>query len=411
MRTQFLFVGLLSAVAGMLVGTAGCDDVTAGQSSDPAGPPKLVHALVQDARYLLQFPNRGSSLDILDNNTPFACDPNGDTCINQFLVDQLAPDVSCQSNGFCNDPFKIPSTGVPVPLSADLLTGADDMRDPGGGIQIRLVFSKVLDNSIETVTMDPTKAPGTTNTYTLTPGLVELDDQSGMPVPSEFYYDNGGSPDYSADLELVPLGPAIVIKPKQSLDAATTYTVKILKPAALMDRQGNAAVGLDGNALPATLTFKTEDLTPDVDGAFGGGFDFPDFTMMPTTITPNEVIQLGFYEFIAGDTATVVVKSGPAGAKPLAYSDRGSDPTACTMADPSGYVLAITNTDTGVVTSAVPMDWPLGDYTITVTVKDINGRSTFSQDYSFTVSGTDETDPTVDPNIAAAHVTPAQCTG
>ena len=56
------------------------------------------------------------------------------------------------------------------------------MRDPGGGIQIRLVFSKVLDNSIETVTMDPTKAPGTTNTYTLTPGLVELDDQSGMPV-------------------------------------------------------------------------------------------------------------------------------------------------------------------------------------------------------------------------------------
>ena len=78
--------------------------------------------------------------------------------------------------------------------------------------------------------------------------------------------------------------------------------------------------------------------------------------------------------------------------------------------DPSGFLLDITNTDTGLIDTAVPADWPAGDYTLTVTVKDINGKSTFSRDYSFTVAGTPETDPTVDPNNVEAHVTPAQCT-
>src|SRR5262249_22558661 len=156
-----------------------------------AAPPQLVHALVQDARYLLAFPNRGSSLDILDNYQPASCTKAIDTCINEFLVDQLAPDVSCTDAGVCGDPLKIPSTGVPVPLGAPLLGVAPDMRDPGGGIQVRLVFDKVLDSSIEMVTMDPTKAPGKTNTYTLMPGLISLLDQSMMEVPSVTYYDNG----------------------------------------------------------------------------------------------------------------------------------------------------------------------------------------------------------------------------
>jgi hypothetical protein len=241
MRTQFFFVGLLGVFAGALVGTAGCDDVTAGQSADTSAPPQLVHVMVQDARYLLQFPNRGSALDILDNNATRTCMPGVDTCVNEFLVDQVAPDVSCQPSGTCADPLKIPATGIPVPLSA-VFAGfqAPDMRDPGGGIQVRLVFDKVLDSSIETVTMDPTKAPGKTDKYTIMPGLVELDDMSGMPVPSVIYLDNGGSSEFSSDLELVPLGPAISIKPQVSLDAATTYTVKILNPGALKDRQGNA---------------------------------------------------------------------------------------------------------------------------------------------------------------------------
>ena len=416
MRTQFFFVGLLSVFAGALVGTAGCDDNTTGQGSDKAGPPQLVHVMVQDARYLLAFPNRGSALDILDNNNTRTCTPGIDTCINEFLVDQVAPDVSCQSSGVCADPLKIPATGIPVPLSATLLGAAPDNRDPGGGIQVRLVFDKVLDSSIEAVTMDPTKAPGKTDTYKLMDGIVELDDMAGKPVPSVTYLDNGGSSEFSSDLELVPLGPAISIKPKVSLDAATTYTVKILNPGALKDRQGNAATALGGGALGTSYTFKTEDLTPDGAGVFGGGISYPaDFTM-PPTITPNEVIQLGFYELPAGDTATVTVTKGPAGSKLLAYSERFNDPTMCSTAAAGepGFapIVDITNTDTGDIATAVPAEWPVGDYTIHVSVKDINGRSTFESDYSFTVDATDETtDPSMDPNIQSEHVTPAQCTG
>ena len=293
MRTLSRVSVLCVVIAGTTGATTGCDDVSAGQPKDSSAPPQLVHVLVQDARYFLAFPNRGSSLDILDNNATRSCtivnaatakDPQLDTCINEFLVDQLAPDVHCLSSGVCNDPLKIPSTGVPVPLSLTLLGAKPDNRDPGGGMQIRLVFDKVLDNSIETVMMDPSKAPGSTDTYAIMPGLVELDDGAGKPVASAMYYDNGGSHEFSADLELVPLGPAIVIKPKASLDAATTYTVKILNPGAIKDRTGNAAVGLGGGALPTTLTFKTEDLTPanagdfPSDAAGGNGLDFPDFT-------------------------------------------------------------------------------------------------------------------------------------
>ena len=426
-------IGVLCIVAGTAGTTTGCDDVTAGQPKDSSAPPQLVHALVQDARYFLAYPNRGSSLDILDDNTPRACtisckgncpaDPTTkqapaqlDTCINEFLVDQLAPDVHCLDSGVCADPLKIPASGVPVPASVTLLGAPPDSRDPGGGVQIRLVFDKVLDDSIESITPSGSLTPGATNQYSIVPGIVDLVDQAGKSVESVMYYDNGGSPQFSADVELVPLGPAIVIKPKSSLDAASTYTIKILNGSAIKDREGNTAVGLGGTQLPMALTFKTEDLTPANAGAFpsdaagGNGFDFPDFTATDVSITPNEVLQISFFEAFAGDSATVTVKSGCAGAKPIAYSERGNDSTVCTKADPGGYpVLDVVNSDTGDVTTGQPVDWPMGTCTLTITVPDSNGRSTFSADYTFTVAGSDETDPMVDPNIASQHVTPAQC--
>ena len=295
-----------------------------------------------------------------------------------------------------------------------------DMRDPGGGIQIRLVFDKALDSSIETVTMDPSKAPGATNTYALV-GVVELDDQAGMPVASVIYLDNGGSSIYSSDLELVPFGSAIVIKPNTPLDAASTYTVKILNPGAIKDCEGNAAVGLGGGALPTSFTFKTEDLTPNSGGIFGGGtpaavgLDYPDFSDatadMPATIAANEVVQISFFENIAGDMAVVTPTMVPAGAKIIAFGERFNDPTACPMfasGDPGGASLDIVNADSTDLTTAMPVNWPLGDYTIHVSVKDINGRSTFEGDFSFTV--TDPSTDTMDPNIFANHLTPAQCT-
>jgi hypothetical protein len=421
MRTQFFFVGLLSAVAGTLVGTAGCDNITAGQPTETKAPPQLAHVLIQDARYYGDWPGRASALDILDNYHPPTCTPGVDTCLNEFLIAGYAPDVSCSSAGLCGDPFKIPATGVPVPLGLATIGAAPDMRDPGGGIQVRIVFDKVLDEKIETVGPSGSMTPGATNMYTLVAGLIELDDEAGMAVDSVMYYDPAGSPIYSSDLEYIPLGPALVIKPKASLDAATTYTVKILKPELLVDRSGQAAQGVDGGALPTSFKFTTEQLTPGSGGLFPdspalNGFDYPNFVDatadMPATILPNETVQISFFENIAGDTATAVVKSGPAGTKLLAYSDRGADATACSKAaagDSSGIVLDIVNTDTGDIATAAPADWPAGDYTITVTVKDINMKSTYSADYSFTVGGARDMDPTMDPNNYANHLTPAEC--
>ena len=426
MRTLIRLGALCIVVAGTAGTTSGCDDVSAGHPAESSAPPQLVHVLVQDARYFLAFPNRGSALDLLDNNNTRACvitqaatakTPQLDTCINEFLVDQLAPDVHCTEAGVCNDALKVPSTGVPVPASLTLLGAAPDSRDPGGGVQIRLVFDKVLDDSIETITPSGSMTPGMTNQYSLAPGIVELDDGAGKPVKSVMYYDNGGSPQYSADIELVPLGPAIVIKPMAPLDAATTYTIKLLSPSALKDRAGNSAVALGGGALPSALKFTTETLTPTSGGAFasdlagGNGFDYPDFNAGAAIVAPNEVLQIGFFEAFAGDAATVTVKSGCVGAKPIAYSERGSDATACTKADPGGYpVLDVVNSDSGIVASGKPVDWPMGDCTLTITVPDAAGSGApYSADYTFTVSGADETDPMVDPNIASQHVTPAEC--
>src|SRR5207245_6921606 len=136
------------------------------------------------------------------------------------------------------------------------------------------------------------------------PGIVELDDPTGKAVASKMYYDNGGSFQYSADLELVPLGPAIVIKPTSTLMASSKYTIKILNAGAIKDRQGNAATALGGGALPASFSFTTEALTPTANGAFGtSSLDYPDFSAAMVTITPNEVVQIGFFEPFAGDTA------------------------------------------------------------------------------------------------------------
>ncbi len=410
MRTQFLYVGLLSIMAGGLVGTAGCDDITAGQPSDPSGPPTLVHLFIQDARSLGgTFPNRSSVVDLVDTSAPgtglqTACSTTDPVipCVEQFTINFNAPDVSCK-NGFCNDPLKVPSTGVPIPLPAPT---ADMVRDPGGGVQVRIIFNKVLDNSIETVTMDMSKPPKFT--YKLNDGIAELDDATGKEVPSYKYYDAAGSPNFPSDLEFVGMGPALVIKPKAPLDPNTKYTVKVNGPA-IHDRTGNAAADPTGAPMSASymVPFTTEQLTPVGITVDNGGTDFPDFTMPPVTIAPDEVIQIGFWEFLSADMAKLTVVSAPAGAVPLAFGDRGADPTMCSITmDPGGNVLDLMNVDS--LTGKHAANWPAGAYKLKFTVMDINGKSTFTSDeLDFTVAGMPG--GAMDPNSSANHLAPGDC--
>ena len=100
----------------------------------------------------------------------------------------------------------------------------------------------------------------------------------------------------------------------------------------------------------------------------------------------------------------------------LGHLHKTSPPTTTRRARPPQWaspasrpIVDITNTDTGDIATAVPAEWPVGDYTIYVSVKDINGRSTSRSDYSFTVDATDETtDPGHGPehSVAARHAGP-----
>ena len=289
----------------LVLSLAACDD-TAGQPSEPTTPPRLSRITIQDVRALLGNPSpvtgfvqRNSVVDLLDTAAPQACSDT-QPCVGQYTIDYTAPDFSC-SNDVCLDPLRVPSTGVPLSVPVVPTRG-----DAGSGMAIRIVFDKLLGSAIETVTADPSQPPGHTLTYTLADGIAELDDASGKEVETEKIWDNSGSPTFSSDIMIAPFGPAIVLKPTMPLAPATTYTIKLPSTSKLVDREGRAAVGADGNALPASysISFTTEVLTANPGGSF------PDFSTALTKIAPNQLLQFAFWAPI-DETSAMVTLTGP----------------------------------------------------------------------------------------------------
>ena len=141
MRTQFLYVGLLSmTLAGGLV-SAGCDSNHTGQPSDPSGPVKLVRAIIEDDDSASQGSGgeRGIATDLLDaKGTPLStaveCDVDLKPCLTQYNFNFSPPDFSCSADtgmGFCNDPLAPTGTvGIEEP---DGLGGGGGVRTGGGG--------------------------------------------------------------------------------------------------------------------------------------------------------------------------------------------------------------------------------------------------------------------------------------
>jgi hypothetical protein len=391
MRSFSRHIVLCIVVAGTAAGTStGCEDNTLGRLSDPSGPPRLTKALIQDSTYVGGPPaQRGAATDLLDTAPPPTCS-DVNVCINQFLLAQTVPDLTCSnpSGGVCVDPLALPSTGVPL---------------NDGATVIRLVFNKLLDDSIETVDVDDNGAPKPGHPFALKPGIVELLDSTGTPVAgTTAYWDVSGSPEFTSDVILVPFGPAIVIVPG-SLDPSSSYTIRI-HPGLLKDRQGNAAADASGATLvdPTDLKFTTEALTPNP------GLSFPDFSAA-AEIAPNDVLQFAFFANIDETTVTVTA-TGPAGfdsAAIEAYADRGADATDCAGGENDAQLDFVYTTGTGA--ARAPADWPAGDYTFAFTVKDASGKSTYSSPtMMFTVTPPDGV-PADDANAFANHVTPEQC--
>jgi hypothetical protein len=407
MRTQFVpYVRLISLIAGGLVSTAGCDNTTAGQAGDPPGPVRLSRVLIQDGASTGAA--RKFAVDLFEKDPKISCHDDGD-CTPEFAVQGSYPGASCSSQtggGFCKDPLVVPVAGVPI-------EGQQSSAMPVGGIAIRLVFNKLLqDSTIQT--------KGTFNDK-----IAALIGPDGMTeVPSDKYWDQAGSPDYTSDVIKSPFGPAIVLKPKVPLSPNQPYTIR-LHPATLVDREGNSPVDTQGAALkePTSFPFMTEKF------AYNSKKSYPTSFTGDTVaeVAPNEVVQIGFWEQIkataSSDPSAVAITltstnldgtpSGFDATKLIAYIDNG-DPTAspstCSNAaskgkqDTTGFVLNLFPGTQGVWDPAggqyttaptyAAAGWPPGIYTFTfsASISPGSGALVPPASWSFKVPS-DTTDP------------------
>ena len=352
---------LLSLMFAASVVAAGCGS---DHNTDPAGPVKLVRIMVQDSQ---PFGARGVAMDLLDTpgsplSTAVACDPNH-PCATDYLLQQAVPDVSC-NNGLCNDPI---AAGV-----APLVPPATGRQGEAGGTQLRLVFNKLLPASISP------------------PDVVEVDDAAGNRVAGTVTWDPSGTPTVSSDLILLPLGPALVFKPTAPFEAGVQYTIKV-NAQLVTDRQGNPMADQNGNVVAGTFTksFMTENL------AFLPQTTITDVTRSgAVTLTPDEILQLGFNAPAAGSTACTATM-GTTAVPVKAYAEAGASADNCAAANATFLdVVAVDGT-------GAPIDWPAGDYTVSCTVDALGGGGSTTVSGSFTVGGTALTG---DPQSRTQHV-------
>ncbi len=411
MRMQFGTISLLTLMTASLTAGSGCSDLSYGQSKAPAGAPQLTRLTIQDLDYFQGYgPQRAAIVDLLDNTPPVACAVNN-PCVTEFLIAQTIPDLTCHSDGFCVDPLKVTSAGVPL---------------SGGNTAIRVVFNKQLDPSIETTNVDANGAQLPNQTNALHSGILELLKPDGTDFPITAFWDNSGATTFTSDVIWVPFGPAIVTG-GLLLNPSTTYTIRI-HPALLKSEQGLAATDTAGVPLadPTDFKFTTEDLTANegfnvavgaCTGPGGSCVTFTSAAASPTTIAPNDVVQYAYWENV--DETTVVfdptASKGPAGfnvASLEAYADRGASPVAadCSAALNATVLDLVYTSGTGA--ARVPADWPAGSYSLVIsTAKGLGGGVSAppSDPIIFTVTSPDTTDPTMDPIAVANHVTPEQC--
>jgi hypothetical protein len=411
MQRQYLAwrvaIGLLAPALVALAG--GCDDITAGQLMEDSAPPKLLKLIVQDetarsGRYI--------ATDILDVAPGAACSvdspctasalgyPNPDCQIPDGMTTGICPDQlsgSCATSNLGE--FDLIGEGPPYDSCGTATDGPRPvyLGTPivGGGNAIRLVFSKLLDPSIEMVMADPMTGA---YTYALPAGAIELDGPDGKPlalIPNDpatgggLFYDAGGSPDTTSDPTVVPFGPAIVMKPAAPLAPNASYTVKITDPSKFVDHAKQQV-----SNWMSPYSFKTEQLT--VIAAF------PDITVDMATVLPDDVIQLTTNSDVVLDPANFTLGCGGTPVKLLVWKDQGADPTMC-MDTPS--LIDIVAVDAG----GTPVDLPDGMVcTLKIDgMKDNSlGLSTFAGSYKFTVKG--PKDPT-DGSSVTNYILPADC--
>jgi hypothetical protein len=432
-------------LAASVVATAGCDDVSAGQLTDPDGPVRLVRVMVQDAPASVDQirgeggTTRGGAVDLLDKSPGVECSDNTPCQVLMAYQGGLA-DYTCRK-GVCNDPLKVPRTGVPFnpdipgeeampampPMPAMGCTPATGPTEPTEaippvpGMSVRIVFNKLL---------DPAKI--TSDGTTLLPGIVELiDDGSGTTIPFDTLnaiWEPSGAPEFTSDPILSPFGPAIQISPL-ALTHNRKYTV-IIHPALIQDRSGNPLGDQDGNPVSGDLkySFITENVSANLTlGSFKSvsPYQLPgDFTPVfgtPPTIYATDVLQLAFTANMELETFqfTLIGPNGPVTTAEKYYeSPRDPETNTCPEETTTNLQINLYNT-TGKLGDPAP--WPVGTYQLSFTVSSWeDDTSVFrSSDWpgadaagvlTFTVvEPPPDNGPDVDASIIDLHPLPEQC--
>jgi len=404
MRQQLRRTGMLGAsLLGSLLITTGCDDVSTGHLPDPAGPVRILRVLVQDApANVVQVrgegdETRGAAVDLLDHSAPVACD-DANPCQVLMAFGGGLGDFTCR-NGTCNDPLKVPATGVPLnpdieeeppmppmPATPQMdctpampATPATDGSPAVPGVSIRIVVSKLLDAS--KITSDGTS---------ILPGVADLiDEGTGDAFPLDqlnAIWDPAGNPEFTSDPVLAPFGPAIQLSPL-GLQHSSKYTV-VIHPALIQDRDGNPVADAEGNLLikDLRLTFTTEDVSPNVAvGSFKSvsQYQLPgDFTpvngVLPT-IYSTDVLQLAFWSNLDIDSFHFLL-TGPDGQLVQTvekYFESPPDPDTNTCPEATSTTMQINLYNT----SGTPGDgkpWPVGTYKLVFAVNSTDDNtSTF----------------------------------
>lgn len=221
----------------------GCDDVDVGRLLEAEGGPQIAAIHVQDGS------RRGGRFvitDVLLAAEPLLACSHTNPCPAEFGAADIetgAP-IVCQfpasedakdendKVGTCPDPMHPLVHPAPVGIDA-----------PGFRNQIRVVFNKQLDNTLDAAL----QAEGQT--------IAVLADSSGARVAARTYYDNTGVNLRVAFPFAEPAGPAIVFRPTSTLLAGETYTIS-LQAAQIKDKDGTAAQA------QATYSFTMEALHP-----------------------------------------------------------------------------------------------------------------------------------------------------
>ena len=340
MQSKLVALAFAASIAAVGCGT---------DNSDPAGPVKLVRIMVQDSQ---PFGARGVAMDLLDTpgsplTTAVACDA-AHQCTSTYLLQQVAPDVSCNA-GVCNDPI---AAGL-----APLVPPATGRQGEAGGTQLRLVFSKLLPSTI---------APA---------DVLEVDDAAGNRVAGTATWDPSGSPVLSSDLILIPYGPALVFKPTAPLQASMQYTIKV-NAQLVTDREGNPMADQNGTVVAGTFTksFTTESL------ALLPQTTLTDVTKSAVTIAPDDILQLGFNAPAAASTACTA-SLGATAVPVKAYAEAGASTAGCAAANATFLdIVAVDGT-------GAPTDWAAGSYTVSCTVNALGGGGSTTVSGGFTVAG------------------------